>query len=535
MNETADQGFQSRFFYVGIIFAVNFGIVGLMWRFRGVNWILIIFSLAWVLLVTAFAWEIITRAERLDRIVRSRTDALEETNRHLTSVLDQLRAFHRISYEMNQKLGLNEITTAATEKLCRMLPLVDSAWLWLDRAMLRVDRDGMPKGRERERPLDLASQAGPTLGAPAALKSLSPDNPLLQECFDGRRVTVRSNLPAKARTWGWEWLEKSKMQSFAGLRLQLGSTMLGVMGVFSREQISPEFVRQLHLSVNQLTVVLEKARLLKQMRRRAAELAAVNEELRELDAMKDWFVSAVSHELRTPLTNIRSYSEILENYNDLDPAERTEFAGIIREESERLSRMIDDLLDLAKIANGDVELKPEALNICSTVERCCRLFSQEAEESGVDIRVSLPDDTPRVLVDENAVVRVLNNLLGNALKFTPEGGEVEVTVEAGGPAPPGARFVTVLVSDTGCGIPLDDQARIFEKFTQVGEQLSNKPSGSGIGLAICREIVAKSDGDIWVQSTPGEGSTFGFTLPVAEPEPEAEQEEPEPERQSAVS
>ncbi len=524
MNSTAEHGFQSRFFYVGIIFAVSFGIVGLMWHFRGVNWILVVFSLAWVLLVTGFAWEIITRAERLDRIVRSRTDALADANLHLTSVLDQLRAFHRISFEMNQKLSLTEITAASTRKLCRMLPQVDSAWLWLDRAMLRVDRDTLPKGREKARPLDLASRAGATLGTPAALKVLAPDNPLLAECFEGRRVIVRTNLPARARACGWDWLERSGMQSFAGLRLQLGGSMLGVMGVFSRRRLSPEFVRQLHLSVNQLTVVLEKARLLKQMRRRAAELAAANEELRELDAMKDWFVSAVSHELRTPLTNIRSFGEILENYQDLKPTERTEFAAIIRQESERLSRMIDDLLDLAKIANGEVELRPEPLDLGAVVGRCCRLFSQEVGERDVALHADVPEDTPPVLVDENALARVLNNLLGNALKFTPEGGRVEVTVEPGGPVPAGARFVTVLVSDTGCGIGLEDQARIFEKFTQAGSGLSNKPSGSGIGLAICREIVARSDGDIWVQSTPGEGSTFGFTLPVAETEVEAEKQ-----------
>ncbi|MGD2173960.1 MAG: hypothetical protein PVJ27_01045, partial [Candidatus Brocadiaceae bacterium] len=102
MSQNSETGLQSKFFYAGILFAVNFGIVGLIWRFRGVNWILLVFSIGWVLLVTAFAWEIVTRAERLDQIVQARTNALEETNRHLTAVLGRLRAFHRISYEINQ-------------------------------------------------------------------------------------------------------------------------------------------------------------------------------------------------------------------------------------------------------------------------------------------------------------------------------------------------------------------------------------------------------------------------------------------------
>lgn len=521
MSQNSETGLQSKFFYAGILFAVNFGIVGLIWRFRGVNWILLVFSIGWVLLVTAFAWEIVTRAERLDQIVQARTNALEETNRHLTAVLGRLRAFHRISYEINQRIELGKIARIFVDELEERLPQVDSAWLWLERALLRVDCDGLPGGQEKTRPLDLAVRAGDGFGEPEALQTLCSDSPVLAERFRRRGVSLVRGLPARAGAWGWHWLEDARMESFAGFHLHLGGTLLGVLGVFSRESLSPEFIRQLHLSVNQLTVALEKARLLKQMRRRAEELAAANEELRELDAMKDWFVSAVSHELRTPLTNIRSFSEILENYADLAPQERREFAGIIREESERLSSMINNVLDLAKIANGEVDLEPEELDFRAVVGKCCRLFSQEAEERQIDFRLVLPEHTPHVYADEDAVNRVLNNLIGNAFKFTPEGGAVQVAVEPGGPAPEGARLVSVLISDTGVGIDVDDQQKVFEKFTQVGGRLTDKPPGTGIGLAICQEIVQKSGGEIWVQSAPEQGSTFGFSLPVAAAEQKA--------------
>jgi signal transduction histidine kinase len=132
----------------------------------------------------------------------------------------------------------------------------------------------------------------------------------------------------------------------------------------------------------------------------------------------------------------------------------------------------------------------------------------------------VPERLPPVLADEQGVARVLNNLIGNAFKFTPDGGKIQVTAElaqsADGTQSRAAepRFAAVLVSDTGVGIPLKEQPRVFEKFTQVGSGITTKPRGTGIGLAICREIVEKSNGEIWVQSQPEEGSTFGFTLPL---------------------
>ncbi len=508
MSSTSESKLRSRFFYAGILFAVNVGILGLIWRFREANWILLAFSLWWILLVSAFAWEIVTRAERLDRTVRSRTDALRRTNRHLSSLLGRLRAFHRLSYQMNQKLDRGEIGRAFVEELCDGLPAVGAAWLWLGRT------DGDPDVRPR--PFRLAARAGPRMGMPAELRRLRADSPLVAGCFGERAVAIFQDLPAAGRKWGWHWVSETGMQSFAALRLHLGDRTLGVLGVFSEQRLSPEFLRQLHLSVNQLTVALEKARLLKQVRRRARELADANKQLRQLDEMKDWFVSAVSHELRTPLTNIRSFGEILENYADLEPEERKEFAGIIRRESERLSALIGNVLDVAKIANGEIELEPQALDLPALVERCCSPFAREAAERGIDLSCSVRERPPAVFADENAVARVLNNLLGNALKFTPDGGRVEVTVKPVGTPRQDRRMVAVLVSDTGVGIPADQQEKVFRRFTQLGKQLTDKPPGTGIGLAICREIVENSGGRIWVESTPGEGSTFAFSLPVAD-------------------
>jgi signal transduction histidine kinase len=509
---------QTRFFYVSSIFAVSLGTAFLMWRFQSVRWVTAAFGLAWVVLVTAFAWEVVTRAETLDELVRSRTDALEESNRNLAALLEQLNAFHAISYEINQRIELEQIARTFVDRACRMLPGIESAWLWLDPAVL-CERQEPQRAEGEPVSFEVAAQAGQSFGMPQELSPLRLDNPLVARCSDGRSVSVDQNLQSKARARGWRWLEGSRAASFVGFPLQLGGAMLGVLGVFSREAVSAEFISQFHQTVNQLAAVIEKARLLRETARRAEELAAANEELKQLDVMKDWFVSSVSHELRTPLTNIRSFGEILENYEDLQPAERKEFASIIRAESERLSGMISDVLDLAKIERGEVQLTPAPFDLPALVGRCCKLFSQEAEERHIAFAQVVPPDGPQPFADEQGVARVLNNLLANAFKFTPDGGRIQVTVEPpdGAPAEGGAQFLTVMVSDTGVGIALSDQPKVFERFAQVGRSLSGKPPGTGIGLAICREIVERSGGEMWVQSQPNEGSTFGFTLPLGLP------------------
>ncbi|MCK4283771.1 MAG: GAF domain-containing protein [Candidatus Brocadiae bacterium] len=502
--------FQAKFVYVVSVLVVSLGVVSLMWRFKDVDWILTVYGLALVLVVTAFAWEIATRAERLDEIVKARTDALAESNRYLSALLEQLNAFHTISYEITQRMDLDEITSEFPERLYGLLPDVDGVWLWLDRRSLGAE----VAASNPEESLELVAQAGEDLGAPPELQGLRAGNPLVAACFDEHRVSICRDLPGEASAWGWDWLAGSGLRSFAGCPLEVGERMLGILGVFSRSDMSTGFISQIKLSVNHLAVALEKARLLEETQERAEALAAANEELRQLDAMKDWFVSAVSHELRTPLTSIRSFGEILEHYQDLEPHEREEFAAIIRQESERLSEMIDNMLDLAKIAAGKGAFHPRSFHLPLLVERCCKLFWQEAEERAMEFGHAVPEGLPQVYADEEGVARVLTNLIGNAFKFTQDGGKIEVSAELAERGSGDRELVTVLVSDTGVGIAPEDQPRIFDRFTQVGTDLTGKPGGVGIGLAICREIVQSSNGEIWVRSVPGKGSTFNFTLPT---------------------
>jgi signal transduction histidine kinase len=240
------------------------------------------------------------------------------------------------------------------------------------------------------------------------------------------------------------------------------------------------------------------------------ELKAANERLKELDRLKDDFISTVTHELRTPLTSIRAFSEILHDNPDLDPAERQRFLALVIRESERLTRLINQVLDLAKIESGLAEWRTAELDMREIVLEAMNATSAIFKSRGVAVEARLASSVPPVMADRDRLMQVLLNLLSNASKFcSPGTGRVEVRLAGD------AAAVRVDVQDNGVGIAREDQALIFEKFRQVGDTLTEKPSGTGLGLAICRRIVGHFGGRLWVQSEPGQGSVFSFDLPVS--------------------
>jgi len=242
-----------------------------------------------------------------------------------------------------------------------------------------------------------------------------------------------------------------------------------------------------------------------------ASLQAANERLQELDRLKDDFISTVTHELRTPLTSIRAFSEILHDNPGLDEAERQRFLGLVISESERLTRLINQVLDLAKLESGLAEWQSARLDLAGIVGDAVDSTSQLFRSRGVEVRTRIAGATSEVMADRDRVMQVLVNLLSNAVKFCPEeAGRVEIRVQQEG------HSMRIDVEDNGIGIRLEDQGAIFERFRQVGDTLTRKPSGTGLGLAICRQIVIRLGGHLWVRSAPGAGSTFSFTVPIAQ-------------------
>ncbi len=271
----------------------------------------------------------------------------------------------------------------------------------------------------------------------------------------------------------------------------------------------PELMRML----DETSQVIEYSRQLEQksaeLERATAALRAANEQLRELDRMKDDFLSTITHELRTPLTSIRAFSEILFDHPDIDMDQRQEFLGLIIKESERLTRLINEVLDFAKIEAGQVDWSIEAIDLAEIVSQAAASTSQLFREKGVVLKLSVNPQGPRVLGDYDRLMQVVVNLLSNAVKFTPEDGRVDVSIR---PVTGGMR---VEVKDTGPGIAPKDCEVIFERFRQVGSPATGKPKGTGLGLAICRRIIGHLGGRIWVESMLGRGATFCFVVPLA--------------------
>jgi Na+/proline symporter/signal transduction histidine kinase len=303
--------------------------------------------------------------------------------------------------------------------------------------------------------------------------------------------------------------------------VQFAETQLaGAIGGASAHAMVASVVKEAPLTMDEVMSILEEAsqimkysRELEQKSRELeaayAELRVANEQLKQLDRMKDDFVSHVSHELRTPLTSIRAFSEILHDNPELNPVQRTRYLEVVISESERLTRLINDILDLAKIEAGGLEWHLRELDPGEVVEHAVSTTRQLFEERSVAMEVTLPPTVPPVVADRDRLVQVVLNLLSNAAKYGGQRVALSLHVLPG--------EIRVDVRDDGPGIALEDQERIFEKFRQAGDASAEKPSGTGLGLAISREIIQRFGGRLWVQSAPGRGATFSFTVPTVTP------------------
>jgi len=244
------------------------------------------------------------------------------------------------------------------------------------------------------------------------------------------------------------------------------------------------------------------------------ELRAANERLKELDEMKDDFISTVSHELRTPLTSIRSFSEILSDNPDLGGAERDRFLSIIVKETERLTRLINEILDLAKMEAGRMDWDMVDTDPRGVIDEALEATSSLLAGRPITLKFEADADLPHVHADRDRLMQVIVNLIANAVKFCDDASG-EVSVLAGHL---GGRFY-MSVLDNGPGVAAGDRQIIFEKFQESREPITDRPRGTGLGLAISRQIVVHFGGRIWVEDAPGRGAAFCFTLPVAQVTP----------------
>ncbi len=271
---------------------------------------------------------------------------------------------------------------------------------------------------------------------------------------------------------------------------------------------------------NQIGQAIENARLFeatwqahqeseKKVQERTRELTIALEEVKNASQRKTDFVSSVSHELRTPLTSIKGYAAILleEKLGRLPPAVKERLEKINRH-SDELAHMVNDLLDIARLEAGKMSMKVEQQDLKDIVAAASDLIMIQYKSKNIELAVKLPKDMPPVPADRNQIERVFINLLGNAVKFTPQNGKITIRARVENGA------VQVDISDTGMGIPEDALSLIFDEFYRVDNLINQQVKGTGLGLSLVKKIIEAHKGKIWAESQLNKGSKFSFTLPL---------------------
>lgn len=353
---------------------------------------------------------------------------------------------------------------------------------------------------------------------------------LLKRFLGPKQAQSRLQQYARSRGLG----KIANLQADADFVVFSETQLAGAIGSASAHVMVSSVVQEEELGLDEVLNILDEASQVRahsrELERKSAELEAATRDLREandklleLDRLKDDFMSTVTHELRTPLTSIRAFSEMLHDDPEMAAEDRTRFLGIIVGEAERLTRLINQILDFAKLESGRVEWDMAELDLRDLLSDTAESMAGLFRERGAEFLLDLPaGDAPvRVNVDRDRTKQVFINLLSNAVKFVPaEAGLVTASLKTAD------GIATVSVHDNGPGIPQEYQSIIFERFRQGGNTMTDKPQGTGLGLPISREIVEHFGGKLWVESSTGEtrsdgttiasGSTFYFTIPLVQ-------------------
>jgi signal transduction histidine kinase len=291
--------------------------------------------------------------------------------------------------------------------------------------------------------------------------------------------------------------------------LALGYQIAGVLGLAVFFLPSALTIYAFRLYVSQTKT--QMARLEETITERTDDLQKANKDLKKLDRVKASFFSVINHEMRTPLTAIMGYTDLLLDDESLE-SQQLEILHIIQDNSQRLLGLVTNLLDISRLEDGKLKIRPEPLEMVGVVDRAMSVVVPLAEKKRIVITTELPDGLPLVYGDPRRVDQILINLLDNAVKYTPDTGSVTLTAQNDEEA----GLVSISVADTGTGIAADLLPALFDRFARAEWAERTQIIGSGLGLSIAKGLVEAHGGQIWVESEEGHGATFTFTLPIAE-------------------
>ncbi len=417
------------------------------------------------------------------------------------------RLFFRARYDARRML--RELSAATVT----LQPLDELATMLLTRIneTMTVSHSAFFVRDEPDGPLQLLAQVG--YDPPLPSLSLRPDHPLIEHLSRREQVLSTAEIPRLfifRSLWAVEVadLERLQAQVYVGVPDESGVLGVFVLGPMrGQATYSQEDYHVLATLANQTAVAIANARLYREARQQAEELRRANEELKQLDRMKDEFIHTISHELRTPITFLRGYVEALlaDMLGPLNEQQR-QALQTVAERTESVVALVNDVITLTKNADAIVERRP--VDVGAVASACVASAQPLAAKSGIDLTIDCAPGLPLVDGDAQRLGQVFDNLIGNAIKFSPNGGAIAVQIEARNDR------VVVAVHDQGIGIPADQLERIWERFYQVDQGSTRRFGGSGLGLAIVKRIVEAHGGRVWVESTLGKGSTFFFSLPA---------------------
>jgi signal transduction histidine kinase/CheY-like chemotaxis protein len=403
---------------------------------------------------------------------------------------EQLSTINRIGLSINSDLDLAGVLDALYKDIQRILD-VDSFYVALYDAGTGMIHFPLLVGEE-----------GPLQVEPRHIQQVPGLTGYVIQLGQSLHLSDAQSVPEDAE-YGIVPVDEDPTRSYIGVPLTFRDRVTGVLSVQSRQPnaYSQEDVELLETIATQASTAIENARAYER-------LAETADELREIDRFKTQFLANMSHELRTPLNSIIGFSRVMLKgidgpLTDLQEAD----LNSIYNSGQHLLALINSILDMSKIEAGKMELSFEEIYLPDVLNAVISTTKALVKDRPIQLRVDVPDDLPTVWADDQRVRQVLLNLASNAAKFTEEG-YIALKAEAG------PEFVTIIVADTGAGIEPEAQSRLFIPFQQVDGSTTRRAGGTGLGLAISRSFVEMHGGEIWVESAPAEGATFGFTLPI---------------------